>query len=87
MASAIANIPSSTVDGSGFLFSGVINFSGDSVMSTNTADIAPNVVVGNVEGIFMASANGTIQLQAATEIGASNIIIKAGSFVEVVEIP
>ncbi len=85
--SALANIPGSTTDGTGFLFSGFISSSGDSVVAGNSPAVSPTVMTANVEGVFIPSASGTIQLQAATEVGASNIVIKAGSFVEIVEMP
>ena len=87
ISSALANIPGSTVDGTGFMFSGFINNSGDSVMAANTPAATPTVIMANIEGVFVATITGTIQLQAATEIAASAIVIKAGSFVEVTEMP
>ncbi|MBY0554947.1 hypothetical protein K2P97_10495, partial [bacterium] len=85
--SALANIPGATVDGTGFLFSGFISTSGDSVMAGNSPAIAPTVMTANIEGVFIASTTGTIQLQAATETAGSNIVIKSGSFVEFTEMP
>ncbi|MEQ1723302.1 MAG: hypothetical protein ABL930_08995, partial [Pseudobdellovibrio sp.] len=87
LSSALANIPGSTTDGTGFLFSGFINASGDSVQALNTPAATPTVVMANIEGVFVASTNGTIQLRAATETNGNNIVIKAGSFVEIVEMP
>lgn len=85
-ASATANIASGA-DGTAAIFSGVINSSGDSVLSANTPAIAPLVMFNTVEGIISPSVSGTVQLQAATEVAASNIVIKAGSFVEVTILP
>ena len=56
-------------------------------MSLNTPAIAPAVMLANIEGIIVPSAGGTVQLAAATETGGVNIIILAGSFVEVVVVP
>ena len=86
VASATANIASGA-DGTAAVFSGVINSSGDSVMATNTPAIAPAVMFNTVEGIIAPSVAGNVQLQAATELASSNIVIKAGSFVEVTVLP
>jgi hypothetical protein len=85
--SAIVIIPESTIDGTAFLFSGLLSSSGDFVESENSPAATPAVMLAKIEGVFIASANGTIQLQAATETGGSAIVIKSGSFVEIVEIP
>lgn len=84
-ASGLANIASGA-DGTGAYFQGVINTSGDSVMSANSP-AATATLFAQVEGIIVPSAAGTVQLRAATEVAASNIVILAGSFVEVVVIP
>ncbi len=85
-ASAIANFTAGA-DGTAALFSGVINASGDSVQSTNAAAVTPAIMFSTVEGTIMPTAAGTVQLQAATELLASNVVIKAGSFVEVTVLP
>lgn len=82
---ATVNVPSG-VDGTASIFGGTINSSGDSVVSTATP-VANTVHYGVVEGVIVPSASGTVQLRGATEVNASNVIIRAGSFVEVVEIP
>lgn len=84
-ASGLANIASGA-DGTGAYFQGVINSSGDSVMSTSSPAAAATLLA-QVEGIIVPSAAGTVQLRAATEVAASNIVILAGSFVEVVVVP
>jgi hypothetical protein len=85
--SAVAIIPVSTADGTAFLFSGLISFSGDSVVAANSPAAAPTVLLAFIEGVFVASTTGTIQLQAATDVALSNIVIKSGSFVEILEVP
>ncbi len=85
--SAIANIPGSATDGTGFMFSGLINSSGDSVVAASSPAITPAVMVATLEGVILPSASGQIQLRAASEVAGSNIVIKAGSFVEINEIP
>ncbi len=84
-ASAVAQIPSGA-DGISSQFQGTINTSGDIVTATATS-AATSVHYASVQGIIIPSANGTVQLQAASEINASNIIIRAGSFVEVNAVP
>jgi trimeric autotransporter adhesin len=86
MATALANI-SSGADGTGAYFQGTINTSGDSVMATATSSTSANGHIAFVEGIIAPTANGTVQLQAATEVAASNIVIRAGSFVEITVVP
>lgn len=85
--SAIANIPGATTDGTSFLYSGFISTSGDSVMSANSPAVSPTVMMANIEGTFMASTTGVIQLQAASEVNSSAIVIKANSFIELTELP
>ncbi len=84
-ASAAVNIPSGA-DGTAAFFQGIINSSGDSVMST-ASPVANTVHFATVEGLIVPSASGTVQLRAASEINASNIIIRAGSYVEVIQVP
>lgn len=84
-ASAAAEIASG-VDGTGAYFQGVINTSGDVVTATSSA-AAASVLVAFVEGIIVPAAAGNVQLTAASEVNASNIVILAGSFVEIVIIP
>ncbi len=87
VASANAKIPVSNTDGAAFIFAGLLSTSGDFVLATGSAAASPTVLVADIEGVIVPSATGTVQLQAGTEIAASNIVIKAGSFVEVTEIP
>ena len=84
-ASAVTKIPNGA-DGTGAQHQGVINSSGDIVVSTGTP-AATTVHFATVEGVIIPSAGGTVQLRAASEVGGSNIIIKSGTFVEVVEVP
>ncbi len=82
----MANIPSGA-DGTGAYFQGLINTSGDSVLTTASPAATPTVLFATVEGVIHPSANGTVQLQAATEVNASSVIIRTGSFVEITQIP
>lgn len=86
VAVALANI-SSGADGTGAYFQGTINTSGDSVLSTATSSTSANGHIAFVEGIIVPSANGTVQLTAATEVAASAITILANSLVEVTQVP
>ena len=87
LTSAIANIPGSTTDGTGFIYSGFISTSGDSVMSTASPTNGTTVMVATIEGVFKASATGVVQLQVASEVAGSAIVVKASSMVEVTEVP
>lgn len=85
-ASAWVNIASGG-DGTAAYYQGVINSSGDSVRSPNTPAIAPAVMLAHVEGIIDPTAAGSVQLTAAPELNAVDVVILAGSFVEVVVVP
>jgi hypothetical protein len=84
-ASALANIASGN-DGTGAYFQGVINTSGDSVSALNSPS-STLTLYAQVEGLMVTAAAGTVQLTAGSEINGSNIVIIAGSSVEVTEIP
>lgn len=86
MATGLANIAAGA-DGTGAYFQGVLNSSGDSVMSGTSSTNSANGMYSSVEGIIMPSAAGTVQLIGATEINGNNIVIKAGSFVEYSVVP
>lgn len=76
------NIYGFAANGAAANFFGVGRASGGIVTSTavGTASLQ-NIAV--IEGIMSnASASGTLQLQAATEVAASNVIIKKGSYGE-----
>jgi hypothetical protein len=65
-------------DGSDSVFEGALTTSGDSVMST--AVPATNTdYIAVIEGILLPSANGTLQVQAATEVAASALTVRNGS--------
>jgi hypothetical protein len=72
-----------TTPASSPVFVGQITSSGDSVVS----DASPAITVVNVaivEGILSnPSASGTLQLQAKTEVAASNIVLKKGAYGEI----
>ena len=85
-ASAVANIPIGA-DGTASIYSGVINSSGDNVVATASPAISPAVFIATVEGVILPSAAGVVQLQSASEVAASNIVIKSGSLVEVTLMP
>ncbi len=84
-ASAVAQIPSGN-DGTGSQYQGTINFSGDIVTSPSTST-ANTVHYASVQGVIIPSADGTMQLRAASEVNGSNIIIRAGSFAEINVVP
>ena len=86
MSTALANIAANT-DGTGAYFQGVINATGDFVTATATPTATPNVQYASIEGVIVPSAAGTVQLTIGTEVGGSNVVVKAGSFVEYVIIP
>lgn len=67
------------VDGVAAAWHGTINTSGDVVVSTAVAVINVNYTAV-IEGRILPSANGTIWLQIGSEIAASAITIRNGSF-------
>lgn len=67
-----------TGDGAGRDYVGAITASGDAVLTTNVPAINEDYVAV-VEGVIIPSANGTLQLQAATETGTTNVIVRQGS--------
>lgn len=86
VATGVANIASGA-DGTGAYFQGVLNSSGDSVMSANSPTTSANGMYSSVEGVIVPSASGNVQLTVGTEVASSNIVIKAGSFVEYTVVP
>lgn len=66
-------------DGTGALFNGILNSSGDSVVSTGTP-AGTNMCM--VEGVIVVTAAGTYQLTFASEVGGSAVNILSGSFIE-----
>lgn len=67
-------------DGSGALFAGALTASDDSVVSSATPAINTDYLA-KVEGFIIPSANGTLQLRAATEILNSAVTVRNGSHV------
>lgn len=65
-------------DGAAATFSGAVTTSGDKVSPTDVPAINTDYVE-IVEGILIPSADGTLQLQAATETGTTNVIVRQGS--------
>jgi hypothetical protein len=84
-ASGKASIPIGA-DGTATIFYGLITSSGDIVIGTGTP-AASTTTYATVQGIIIPSTTGTVQLTAGTEVNASAIVIKAGSFVEVSVVP
>jgi hypothetical protein len=65
-------------DGAGAMFSGSITSSGDAVISTAVV-AATTDYVATIEGVYLASADGTLQLQFGTETGTANVTLRQGS--------
>lgn len=74
---AHARIPFA-VDGSDAVFEGEITTSGDSVLTTAVV-AATTDYLAVIEGVILPSANGTVQLQARTEVAASAATVRNGS--------
>lgn len=65
-------------DGTAAEYVGAVTTSGDKVSPTAVPAINTDYVE-IVEGILIPSADGTLQLQAATETGTTNVIVRQGS--------
>lgn len=76
---ATASLPVSTAaDGTANIFRGHITSSDDAVIGTGTP--AANVDhIGEVEGIIVPSADGTIRLRYASELTTSAVTLRAGT--------
>ncbi len=66
---------------------GQINASADSVVGSGVQSAAPAVFCAQIDGVLVPSANGTLQLQGATEILNSAIVIQPGSHLTLEVIP
>ena len=66
-------------DGAGGQFQGWITTSGDSVIGTGV-QAANTDYFAIIEGMILASANGTLQVQHASEVASSGVTIRQGSF-------
>lgn len=66
-------------DGTGALFNGTINTSGDSVVASG-AQAGTSVAV--IDGLIVVATAGTYQIQFASEVGGSNVQILPGSYIE-----
>lgn len=78
--SAKAEIPMAA-DGVGGDMQGYITSSGDSVLTTAVA-AANTDFIAVINGVIKPSANGTLQLQFASEVALSNAVIRDGSYIE-----
>lgn len=65
-------------DGSAALWVGAISSSGDAVIPTAVPAINTDYLMV-VEGLLLPSASGALQLQARTETGTTNVIVRQGS--------
>jgi hypothetical protein len=73
------SIPDAAVDGTAAFWHGRITASGDSVVSAGVEAINTDYVAV-IEGVIVPSANGTLQLQHATEVNTSNVLVRQGSY-------
>jgi hypothetical protein len=77
-AATVSALVSTAADGTANVFFGHLTSSGDSVIGTGTP-AATTTHLAEIQGIIVPSANGNIQLQAATEVAASNVTVKQGT--------
>ena len=78
--SANVTINGIAVDGTGAAFHGALTTSGDSVVSPSVAAINTDYVA-TITGVLVPSANGTFQLQHASEVAATVATVRAGSHI------
>lgn len=74
---ATVNIPFAA-DGQAAMWHGVINSSGDSVVSTGVP-VANVDQLAIITGIIIPSAAGNVQIQYASEVNGSGVIVRQGS--------
>jgi hypothetical protein len=67
-------------DGTAAEFAGWLSSSGDAVTASGVETATTVTYIAKVEGVLVPSADGILQLQHATEVGASGITPKAGSY-------
>lgn len=60
------------------LWAGAITASGDAVLPSAVPAVNTDYLL-ELEGVIVPSANGTLQLQARTETGTTNVIVRQGS--------
>ena len=79
----LAQARSAAADGSNVQWTGIINASGDVVVPTgaNTANVDQIIFMN---GIIIPSANGTLQVQMASETGTEDVSFEAG-FIELTD--
>ena len=65
-------------DGVGAEFQGAVTTSGDAIVPTAVPAINTDYV-SVLEGVLLPSANGTLQVQAATETGTTIVTVRQGS--------
>jgi len=65
-------------DGTAGFLQGTITSSGDGITFTGV-QVAGTTYLAQITGLIKPSASGNLQVQAATEVAASNIVVKAGS--------
>jgi len=73
-------------DGTAGQFAGQITSSGDSVTGTGV-EATGTTYLASVKGIINPSANGTLQLQYASEITATGVVVMANSVGILVTVP
>lgn len=76
--SANVTINGIAVDGTGAAFHGALTTSGDSVVSPSVAAINTDYTA-LINGVLVPSANGTFQLQHATEVATTAATVRTGS--------
>jgi hypothetical protein len=82
---AHANIPIA-LDGTAAMLHGTLSSSGDSVVGTGIGVVNTDHLAV-INGLFVPTANGTVQVQHASEVSGSAVTVRAGSVLQYQEIP
>jgi hypothetical protein len=83
--SANAEAAGAAADKAGAFWQGVLNTSGDTIVSTTATPINDNLLV-TITGVIKPSQNGNITLQYAAETTGATVTVKAGSAARLTDI-
>lgn len=84
-AAAQVEIPNAASSTEG-IHQGSITASGGTVVAANTPT-AGTIYLATIEGMINPSSGGNVQLLAGVETGAADIVVRAGSYIEITTLP
>lgn len=84
-AAAKVEIPSAT-SSTAAIHHGSITASGGVIVAASTP-VADTVYMATIEGMINPSSSGNVQLLAGAEVDAMDIVVRAGSYIEIITLP